>query len=273
MIKTLLLLKRKWLPAYSVLLICFCSLFSFSNVAYAIDAYKEFNAWLAQGNHPVLTLGLGGYITGNAGNSVNFPIQVPITDSFYNYTTSTESQRAAVISIFLGKEWLIADRDWFMQGGLEFNETSGLHVNGNLVQGAEVCSENFYTYNYSIIIRQLLIDAKILYTYQQIYHPYITGGLGASFNRAYSYTTNVPPDLTFTQQYRSNTSPSFTYALGFGVDIDIHENLRLGIGYRFTNLGQVSLGSANIDHISVQGTLRQGHLYASELIAQFTMVL
>jgi opacity protein-like surface antigen len=272
MITTQLLLKRKRLSFYFVLLFCLSSFFSFTN-AYAINAYNDFNAWLDQGNHPVMSIGLGGYITSNVGTSQNFPIQVPLTDAYYNYANDQTTQKAALISLFLGKEWLIADRYWLMQAGFEFTETSGLKVNGNLTQGAEVVSQNYYTYNYNVIIRQLLLDAKILYTYQQIFHPYIFGGLGLGLNRASDYTTNVPPDLTFTQEYKSKTSTSFSYALGFGVDIDIHEKVRLGIGYRFTNLGQVSLGSASIDGISVPGTLSQNHLYANELIAQLSMVL
>jgi opacity protein-like surface antigen len=271
MTKTQLLLKRKWLPACSVLLLYILSIFT--NVAYAVDAKKMFQSWLDQGWHPVGSIGLGGYITSNAGNSQNFPILDPITDAYYNYSASQTAQKAAFISLFLGNEWLLADRDWLMQTGLEYSETTGLSVHGDLTQGADVGSQNFYTYKYNITTRQLLLSAKILYTIQQIYHPYVYAGLGPAVNRAANYKTTVPPDLTFTQEYRTKSTTSFSWGLGFGLDVEIHEKLRLGIGYRFTNLGQVSLGSANIDTISVPGTLTQSHLYANEVIAQLTMVL
>jgi opacity protein-like surface antigen len=274
MIKTQLLLKRKWLPTCSVLLFCFSSFSAYPNIAYATDPYYNgFNEWLDRGNHPVIAVGTGGYLTTNSGYSQDFPIQDPITDSFYNYSVNRSTQAAAFISFFLGDEWLIADRYWAMQAGLEFSETSALHVDGNLTQGAEVVSENNYTYNYDVRIRQLLIDAKILFTCHQIFHPYIFAGLGPSFNEASDYTTTVPPDLTFTQEYKSRSTTSFSWALGFGVDVDIHDKVRLGLGYRFTNLGQVSLGSASIDGIPVPGTLTQNHLYANELIAQLSLVL
>jgi opacity protein-like surface antigen len=273
MIKTQLLLKRKWLPACSTLLFCISSFFTFTNVAYATDVYNAVSSWIAEGNHPVMSLGAGAYVTSNVGNSQNFPIQNPITDSYYNYSVNQASQEAAFLSLFLGREWLISDRYWLLQAGLEYTETTGLQVSGNLTQGAEVVSQNHYSYKYNTITRQLLIDGKILYTCQHIFHPYIFAGLGTSVNQASDYTTTVPPDLTFTKQYKSNNSISFSYALGFGVDVEIHDRLRLGIGYRFTDLGKVSLGSATIDGTSVPGTLSQNHLYANELIAQLSLVL
>jgi opacity protein-like surface antigen len=273
MIKTKLLPKRKGMSVCSALLFCLISFFTLANVAYAIDAKNAFNAFLDQGYHPMISVGVGAYISSDAGQSQNFPIQNPVTDSFYNYSTNQSAQAAALMSIFLGDEWEIAERNWLMQGGLEFTWQPGFNVNGRLTQGAQVVSQNIYTYKYNITTRQFLFDGKILYTYRQIFHPYIFGGIGASVNEASDYRTNVPPDLTFTKEYQSKNTTSFSYALGFGVEIDIHYKVRLGLGYRFTNFGQVSLGSAAIDGTSVPGTLSQNHLYANQLIAQLTMML
>lgn len=268
MIKTQRLFKRKWLSACSVLLL------SFSHPAFAFDSVASaYKSWLDQGNHPVIALGLGGYVTTNIGDSQTFPIHEPQTDSFYIYSANQAMQVVSFGSLFLGDEWAISDRDWLMQAGVEYSESTGLRAKGSLVQGATDASQNHYEYQYNIITRQILIDGKILYTTHLFFHPYVFAGVGMGINMASDYNTTVPPDITFTQEYKSKNTPTFSYAFGFGMDIDIHQNVRLGMGYRFTNLGKVSLGSATIDGISVPGTLSQNTLYTHVLFAQLSLVL
>ena len=81
------------------------------------------------------------------------------------------------------------------------------------------------------------------------------------------------PFNTFTREYSDNTESSFTYSLGLGVDMDITEHLRLGVGYRFADLGKVRLGDAEINTTEVAGTLSQDHLYANEILVQLSLVL
>ena len=273
MIKNKRLLKQKLLPACSTLLFSLISFFGLTNAAFAINASDAYTSWINEGNHPVISLGLGAYVTSEAGQSQNFPIQDPASDSFYNYAANQSPQAAAFMNVFFGKEWEIAERYWNMQAGLEFNWQPGFDAKGRLTQGAQVASQNIYDYKYNITTRQLLFDAKILYTMQQIFHPYVMAGVGGALNQASNYSTNAPPNLTFTKEYNSKNNVTFSYALGFGIDIDIHYKVRLGLGYRFTNLGRVSLGGATIDGTKVQGTLSQNHLYANQIIAQLTWVL
>ncbi|MEO7049215.1 MAG: outer membrane beta-barrel protein [Ferruginibacter sp.] len=160
-----------------------------------------------------------------------------------------------------------------MQTGLGYDQASNFEAKGSLAQGADAQSEDQYSYHYSVLARQVLVEGKLLYRFRERYFPYFLLGLGTAFNKASSYGTNVPPFSTFTRQYQNNTQTSFSYAIGLGVDVDVINHLRLGIGYRFADFGQVQLGKSTIDTTSVGGTLTQTHLYANEILAQLTFVI
>ena len=109
--------------------------------------------------------------------------------------------------------------------------------------------------------------------YSDKLYPYVLLGLGGSFNTASNYATNVPPFLTFTRLYANNTSNAFAFRVGLGFDVNITPHTRVGLAYRFADLGSVQLGAATIDNIKAAGTLSQSNLYANEVLAQFTYVM
>lgn len=222
---------------------------------------------------PIITLG-GGTATNSRGfgDSNNFPIQDVTSDQYYNYAGTKRTQTSALMEGFVGLELPICSR-WFMQIGLDYDQQSPFSAKGTFVQGADSESQDSYTYGYGVLARQLLVEAKFLYTYKKYFHPYGLLGMGASFNKAYNYYTNVPVDLTFTRMYADNTTSSFSYAVGLGVDVDIFTHIRAGIGYRFADLGKAKLGSAMIDTTAVSGTLTQSHIYANIFLAQITWVI
>ncbi len=223
---------------------------------------------------PVISLGAGFLSTSNVGQSQNFPILNPVTDEFYNYSATQFNQRSDLFEGFLGTEWCFQP-NWAIQVGLDYNRpTSSFAANGTFLQGADLESADSYTYQYRVATSQWLIAGKLLYSLKNTpLHPYLLGGLGVAYNKAYDYGTNVPPFLTFTRMYANNTSKSFSYALGVGVDADIAPRFRLGMGYRFSDLGKIRLGAATIDTTPVEGTLSQAHWYANEFLAQLTWII
>lgn len=226
--------------------------------------FTSAHAW-----HPVLSIGGGISTSSTVGNSNNFPIQNPATDEFYDYSANQSAQTSGLLDSFLGIEWNVRP-NWIMQVGVDYNQTSPFSARGTFLQGADAESADSYEYHYGVLTRQLLLEGKLLYTLKDRYHPYLLAGLGTAFNKAYDFYTNVPPTLTFTRMYANNATTSFSYALGVGIDTDISPQLRLGVGYRFTDLGQVKLGNATIDTSNVYGTLTQSDLYANELLLQLT---
>lgn len=221
---------------------------------------------------PVIALGVGTASSSNVGQSQYFPAQIPTSYQFFDYSANHATQTSALMDGFVGVEWNFQP-DWAVQAGLDYNQISPFSAKGTLLQGVDSESADSYTYHYGILARQLLVEGKLLYTVKNHYHPYMLMGLGAAFNKAYNYYTSVPPFLTFTPTYNNHTTTSYSYTVGVGMDIDVTPNLRLGMGYRFADLGKVQLGSATINGSALSGTLSQSRLYANELLAQATFII
>jgi len=121
--------------------------------------------------------------------------------------------------------------------------------------------------------QQLLIENKLIFNTKTKYYPYLLVGLGVSFNQSENYDINYPADLFFTPLYEDNVQTSFSYSLGLGIDFQVAHELRIGLGYRFTDLGEVALGQRTLDPINpidIPGTLEQSNVYIQEVMLQFT---
>jgi opacity protein-like surface antigen len=220
-----------------------------------------------QGWCPILTASSGLAISPNLGTSQHFSAEPPGQGETFNYMPQQTTQASAFFAGFIGLE-----QRHFSQGiiqiGLEYNQTSPFKAIGNFNQGIDSQSADTYSYHYTVLSRQVLLEGKWLATVNKVYHPYMMMGFGPSFNSAYNYSTDVSSFLTFTRDYQSHTSKSFSYALGSGIDIDITPAIRAGLGYRLTDYGKVSLGNATIDTTPAAGTLSQQHLYTQQVVAQ-----
>lgn len=124
-------------------------------------------------------------------------------------------------------------------------------------------------YNYQIQSSRLVATGKLLNHYHQIYHPYVSGELGASFNRAFAYyETPLIEEVVPIAPFTSHTQSALTWGIGFGVDMDVHTGLRLGLGYQFADLGRASLGVSPAQETNQ--TLSTKHLYDNQLRIQLT---
>ena len=218
---------------------------------------------------PLISLGAGAAIITDAGQSQNFPAAIPGVFEFYNYANDQKTQTPPVLDGFVGAEWHKSPRV-ALQLGLDYNQPAPYSVNGTLTQGLDAQSANTYTYHYNVSSQQLLVESKLLYMGMGAFHPYLLAGLGAAFNTANTYSTNVPYTESFTRAYQDHTTTAWSYALGTGLDFDITPHIRFGLGYRFADLGEVALGAGTINDVAVTGTLSQTHLYTNEILAQLT---
>jgi opacity protein-like surface antigen len=218
----------------------------------------------------IFAVGAGGF-NADAGKSQTIPIFNPVEDEFFVYTPNRHTHVNGLFDLFIGKQWGL-NPNWSLQLGLDYTILNGLDIDGSLVQGADFQSADTYIYRYQLKTQQLQVQSKFLYNYQSNLHPYALLGLGAAFNKANQFITNVPSFLTFTRIYQDNSNSSFTYTLGLGIDMDMSENIRLGIGYRFTDFGKIKLGAATIDNISVPGTLPQSNVHANLVLAQISFI-
>lgn len=250
----------------------FATLITFS--FYAIKSHAhEWDPVTIQPWRLVLSLGGGASIAHGIGASGTFPIQNPSTEESYIYTINGASDTEALLDVYLAAEFEV-QHGLAMQLGIDYNQPTVYPATGSFIQGADVSSQNIYTYQYKINVKQLLCQAKVIVlgNDDQTYHPYILGGVGVSQNNAYSFSTNVPPTETFTRQYQAQTTHSLGYGVGGGIDFDIHPQVRLGIGYRYTGLGTISLGQATIDTTQVSGSLSQSNFNTNQLLGELTFI-
>ena len=81
-------------------------------------------------------------------------------------------------------------------------------------------------------------------------------GVGTAYNTSKNYQVNIQPAFTaVSNQFGNNLTTTFSYSLGFGVDVTVLEHVRLGLGYRFVDLGNASTGKSIIDTIATNYTL------------------
>jgi len=227
---------------------------------------------MIESSKPVLSLGAGAIVASDLGGSQNFPFNQPIIDTRFDYSSNNKRQVEPILDIFLGRECTISPK-WALQLGLGYNQTVPFEANGTFTQSIlPVLSQINWNYEYNIRARQLLVESKLQYHVADRYHPYVFAGLGAGFNTASNYRAYVLlPNIT--RQYRDSTTESFSYSVGLGLDVDVIERVRLGIGYRFADYGKAELGQANILGHNVAGTLSQAHLYTNTILTQLTFLL
>ncbi len=216
---------------------------------------------------PVLTVSSGAEFA-KVGSSQTLSMNGDFTT--YQYASSGSSSNQAFWGGFLGTE-ISLQQQRFLQLGISFYAPNSFSSGtGILTQGVDPASSDQFTYHYKVKNRLFLAEAKLLGKVKEHLHPYVSLGLGAAFNQAYAYTTNVPFSLTFTPEFTNHSTTSFAYSVGVGIDVDIHQNWRLGAGYRFVGLGQANLGNGLIDTTSFTSTLTQSNLYAQTVMAQLT---
>ncbi len=219
---------------------------------------------------PVVTASGGVAFSSDVGSSKEFTVGL----SQLNYEASDQSQARGVWGLFLGGEFELAE-EWDMQLGVSYYQTSAFGPKGALVQGFNENSLAEYDYEYEIIARQILAETKIMGEWFDFLRPYISAGIGVGINTAQNFSVDYPEDLAMAVEYDDHTISSFTYNLGLGVDVEITEYLRLGVGYRFTDFGEVGLSDGVYDQAEPTDsheTLSQDHFYVQEILLQLTLL-
>ncbi|MDR3502754.1 MAG: hypothetical protein P4L79_09245 [Legionella sp.] len=131
---------------------------------------------------------------------------------------------------------------------------------------------NNFHYHYKIQSSRIMAVAKLLTTYRERIHPYISGELGAAFNRSRSYyETPLIEEAVAMAPFSSHTQSSFSWGVGAGIDVDVWTHLRLGLGYQFADLGHAKLGLSPAEE--TKQTLNNSNLYTHQARFQLTAML
>lgn len=268
----------KGLSINHYLLFSFIPLLSINLTFAAVSAQNSetqyANTSLINTNKPTVFHGLQPVFTFTAGASISPLGQsqsfAPLDLCSYNYKPQA-SKTNMLWGGFIGSE-LRRTPSWGLIAGIGYYQPTSLSTKGTLTQGVDPASDNIYDYRYQTQSQQLLAEGKLHWSAKEKIQPFLMVGIGLTHNKTSNYQTNVPPFLEFTPAFSNRTQTNFTYAIGSGVDVSLTKSFRLGVGYRFTDLGSANTGSAQIDAIPISSTLKQSHLYANQILAQFTFL-
>lgn len=200
-------------------------------------------------------------------------------DNVFQYYSTKGNDGVGMGGIFIGLEHPLQWPGFFMQGGLELNAFSQGNVKGDHLVGIEPGTSTLYHYRYGIKTQQLLAVAKFFSTFREIYHPNLSVGLGGAFNRATSFSANAAEtgSINLTAQFGDHTQSALSYSLGLGMDADISQRLRLGLGYRFSDIGKTSLGMGTVginDYKEItRFTINSRNNYMNLFMAQLSYLL
>lgn len=187
--------------------------------------------------HPfaVITAGVDFIHTNHSQNVSLIP---PFTN---HYASNSSYPTSAGLGLGGGLEGHPSDRFFWQLGFSGFFNTS-VTSTGEVWQFGLPGYHNF-NYVYHIQSSRVVATGKVLSTFKQVIHPYVSGELGAAFNAASSYQ-EIPlsEDSVAMSPFAGHTRNSFSWGIGTGVDVDINAHLRIGIGYQFVDLGKTTLG-------------------------------
>jgi opacity protein-like surface antigen len=201
-------------------------------------------------------------------------------NTFFDYHPQGSSRERALFGGFFGAEYAFKP-SWIWQFGLAFYQSTVFSLRGEEDQApiSNPNAINTWNYQYKIINRQLLLENKLSYSLQTRYRPYLLAGIGSGFNRTHGFQA-IPQNSgqVATAIFTGHQNNSLIFNIGFGMDVDITKQLRLGGGYRFGYFGAYDLGKGTLDtgpggNVFYLSALKSAQAFSQELLLQLTYIL
>lgn len=196
------------------------------------------------------------------GNTQTFYVQ-PMTERSY---VPSDTNTPAIVEVFTGVRHPITpklDSQW----GIAAVTSSNLNYKGGIWDDA---LPQFYNFNYAYDIQHIHIGlkGKLLRDVGYRLAPYVSGSVALAFNEAKNFTnTPLVPEAVVQPNFQSNTTTTFAYTLGAGLQANIYQHWHVGVGYEFADWGKTRLAR------SFEQTLGSGlsiaNLYINQL--QFSL--
>lgn len=122
---------------------------------------------------------------------------------------------------------------------------------------------NVSTYEYQVVHGRAEFKGKLIANAYRI-QPYASGSLGAGWNNSHDYrATTIDPVNFPAPWFASQTTISFAYTLGLGIQTLITPHWQVGVGYEFADWGKARLG---LDAGSLIPGPSLTHLYSNQLL-------
>jgi opacity protein-like surface antigen len=194
----------------------------------------------------------------------------------FTYNPHPINCQTPIIGAFFGNEYRLNrenKRPLFLQVGFDYTHFSDTNMTGSHSVGI---TPAFTQYNYqsSVKTEQLLADFKLLTIMANTYYPYAEAAIGVAINKSenYHYSTDQGGALNLTPDFNNLKTSKLSFAVGLGLEKDVKSHIKASLGYRFSYLGNASLGAGAIstgaNDVPVAFTLDTKHLYANQLLAR-----
>ncbi|MDR3492411.1 MAG: porin family protein [Gammaproteobacteria bacterium] len=203
------------------------------------------------------------WVTGN--KTQTFDLQPGITKT---YTASNTKNAFPSGELFLAWQKSLAahtlNQSLISQLGISIVGTGNAKLSGDIWEDADPDFNNF-TYNYKVKHAAVAIKGRLIDNTSLLLQPYISGSIGVGFNRAYGFS--IQPKISeevAAPPFHSNTTTTFTYTLGIGLQKSFNSHLQAAIGYEFADWGKTQLSRAAGQTVNQGLTLN--HLYGNQLL-------
>jgi len=191
----------------------------------------------------------------NISNLSNGNQVVAINTSVSNtYDTEASTQASGIVGFGYGRIFHLK-HDLAVSIGPSLFYTDFDSVNGLEYPASNLGNFDTLNYQYAASAWSLFAASKLVYE-KYNWQPFITGGIGPSWNRLSEYQ-EVPTDPNGMASPNSsvpanNTKVAFAYEVGCGLQRIIHSSeklnmvYRLSLAYQYMNLGEGSLSPASV---------------------------
>ncbi|MDR3476986.1 MAG: porin family protein [Gammaproteobacteria bacterium] len=202
------------------------------------------------------------WVSGNKTQTLNLEPDVQKT-----YTANNNSPSVASGELFIGMQKLLPvhpmQHNLIGQVGIVVAGVGDTKLKGNIWEDADPAFNNF-TYNYKVQHTHVAIKGRLIGNCGWIFEPYVSGSIGVGFNRAYDFTVNpIVSSAVSAPLFGSNTTTTFVYTLGIGLQKSFNTHLQAALGYEFADWGKTQLSRATGQ--TLNHGLTQNHLYANQI--------
>lgn len=210
---------------------------------------------------------------GSGGQTQTFYLQPNIIKTF---TTTRTSTVLADGELFLGLQQALMD-PFDGQLGIAVATTSDATLRGNVWDDADPLFNDF-TYSYHVSHSHVALKGKLIREanspspWFEGVKPYLSGSVGVGFNRAsaFALTPLIFEAVPF-PAFTSNSTTTFTYTVGAGIQRVISDNWQVGIGYEYADWGKSQLAIAPGQ--TMGSGLSINHLYTNGLMFNLTYLV
>jgi opacity protein-like surface antigen len=217
-------------------------------------------------SHYVVTISGGpGWMSNNDQQTIAITPQITRT-----YSNNTSPYAIVQGELFIGLHQMINQRIQ-TQLGFEAATTTNGKITGNIWDDANPQFNN-YEYNYLIRHTQIGLQGKLLADVGLPgLVPFIVGTVGVGFNNARSFWSQPTiPQAVPIPGFSNNTTTTFTYSIGVGLQHQYNDNWFVGLEYAFADWGKSQLGIANNQTTGNGLVIR--HLYTNNILLNLSYI-